>query len=215
MSKVLEAGAPRETAACGGVILHGRGGTAEEMVALAARLAVPEVRWVIPGAEGGRWYPRRFMSPRAGNEASLSKAIASCELALRDASDGGRIPPEQLAIVGFSQGACLASEFLLRRPDVCRAAVMFTGGLIGPDDTPWAVSKGTLDGVSVLLTGSDTDPWVPEERVRRTARVLEALGAEVDLRIYRGRDHLVGDEELALARAFLVRSLVAGLETSR
>ena len=215
MPKVLEVGVPRGTAACGGVIMHGRGGTAEEMTALAGRLAAPGIRWVVPEADGGRWFPHRFMGPRSRNEPFLSEAVASCEQLVNDASDGGRIAPEQLAVVGFSQGACLASEFILRRPRRCRAVVMFTGGLIGPDDTPWAVSDGSLAGVSVLITGSDTDAWVPEERVRRTAQVLEALGAEVELRIYRGRDHLVGDEELALARAFLERTLGAGADTFR
>ena len=157
MPKVLEVGVPRGTAACGGVIMHGRGGTAEEMTALAGRLAAPGIRWVVPEAEGGRWFPHRFMGPRSRNEPFLSEAVASCEQLVNDASDGGRIAPEQLAVVGFSQGACLASEFILRRPRRCRAVVMFTGGLIGPDDTPWAVSDGSLAGVSVLITGSDTD----------------------------------------------------------
>ena len=113
-----------------------------DMWAIAARLAIPHVRWVAPAAEGRQWYPHRFMGPRPPNEPALSEAVALCDRALAEATDDGRIPARGSVVLGFSQGACLASEFVLRHPERCRTLVMLTGGLIGPDDTPWEPAAG-------------------------------------------------------------------------
>jgi phospholipase/carboxylesterase len=187
-------------AAQAGVLLHGRGGRVEEMLELAARLGLEGIRWVAPEAETGSWYPRRFMEPIASNEPFLSHAVAQCARAVEEASEGGRIDPGRISIGGFSQGACLATEYVLRHPGRCGAVMVFTGALIGPPDTDWEASTANLAGLRVLITGSDIDKWVSERRVRDTARVLTALGAEVQLHIYKGRSHVVSDEEVALAR---------------
>jgi phospholipase/carboxylesterase len=185
----------------GGVLLHGRGGTAQQMIELANRLDIDRVRWLAPAAEGGSWYPNRFMEPIASNEPFLSRAIDVSDQAVDAVSDGGRVGQQQLVLVGFSQGACLAVEYALRRPGRCGTVVVLTGGLIGPPATPWPTVD--LRGTRVLITGSDVDEWVPESRVRETARVLERLGADVRLRIYTGRPHVVSDDEVAEARAFI------------
>jgi phospholipase/carboxylesterase len=147
------------------------------------------------------------MKPLDVNEPFLSSALDECERAVDEASEQGRLPSARIIIIGFSQGACLAAEYLLRHPGRCGALVMFTGGLIGPPGTPWrlAPSATTLGGLPVLLTGSDVDEWVPEARVRETANVLTALGADVRCRIYAGRAHIVSDEEIAEARELIAR----------
>jgi predicted esterase len=177
------------------------------MIDLAGRLGLDACRWVAPAAVGGSWYPHRFMEPIQTNEPFLSQAIDACDRAVDDAGEQGRLPPSRIVIVGFSQGACLAAEYALRRPGRCGVVVMFTGGLIGPEGTPWrpAPPATTLRGLSVLLTGSDVDPWVPEARVHETSRVLTALGADVRCHVYIGRAHIVSDEELTEARQIILR----------
>jgi predicted esterase len=196
-----------------GVLLHGRGGTPEEMLNLAGRLDIDGCRWVAPAAEGGSWYPHRFMEPVDTNEPFLSRAIDECDRAVDDASEHGRLGASQVVIAGFSQGACLAVEYALRHPGRCGALLMFTGGLIGPGGSPWRLSPPatTLGGLPVLLTGSDIDEWVPEARVRETARVLASLGAEVRCRIYTGRPHVVSAEEILEAREFITRMNIKNL----
>src|SRR4051812_48936374 len=98
------------------------------MIELASRLDVPGFRWVAPAADGGTWYPHRFWDPIDKNEPFLSQALAACDAAVEEARDGGRVGCDNLAIVGFSQGACIASEYVLRHPGCCRVLVMFTGG---------------------------------------------------------------------------------------
>jgi predicted esterase len=117
------------------------------------------------------------------------------------------VPPERVVIGGFSQGACLALEYAARHARRWGGVIAFTGGLIGPDDTPRDY-VGDFDGTPVLLGTSDPDPHVPVERARHTASVLEGMGARVDLRIYPGLGHTVNREELDAARALL--AAVAG-----
>jgi predicted esterase len=62
----------------------------------------------------------------------------------------------------------------------------------------------------VFLTGSDMDEWIPEERTQQTAQVLADLGAEVEMRVYPSRPHLVSDLELSEARSFLASTVPAG-----
>jgi predicted esterase len=203
----IETGEPRGRARFAGVLLHGRGRTPEEMTELVGGLGLPHFRWVAPRADGGSWYPQRFMEPRPANEPFLSDAVRAAEQALTEATEHGRIGADGSVVLGFSQGACLATEFLLRHPGRCRAAVIFTGGLIGPAGTAWAPVRGTLEGVDVLLTGSDVDEWVPEARVRETAAVLTDLGADVRLRLYPGRDHVVSAREIDEAKEFLEQTV--------
>jgi phospholipase/carboxylesterase len=199
----VEDGPPRARAQRAGVLLHGRGGGPEDMMAIAARLALADWRWVAPGARGQSWYPHRFIEPVETNQPFLMNAVAECDRALDDAADQGRLGPDQLALIGFSQGACLASEYVLRHPGRCRLLVMFTGGIIGAEASQWRDIGPRLEGLRVLLTGSDADEWVPEGRLRDSAQVLADLGADVRLRIYHGRPHEVGDAEIAEARALL------------
>ena len=122
---------------------------------------------------------------------------------MRELEQGG-VPRERQALMGFSQGACLASEYVWRHPGRWGALIAFTGGLIGPPGTTWE-ARGDLLGTPVLLTTSDVDAWVPLDRVKQTATVFRAMGAAVDERVYPGMDHVVSDDEIALARPLLER----------
>ena len=202
--RLRETGQRRGVAELAGVLLHGRGKTPHEKIDLAARLNAPGFRWVVPEAEGGSWYPNRFMEPKEANEPWLSEALASADQAMREAGEGGRLGPDRLAIVGFSQGACLATEYVLRHPRCCGALVIFTGAIIGAESPAfWRAHGPRLEGVRVLITGSDADDWVSEDKVRETADVLRTLGADVTLRLYPGRPHIVTDQELAEAQTLL------------
>lgn len=200
---VAETGPPRAEARRAGLLLHGRERLPEEMLDIADRLAVDAFRWVAPAADGGTWYPHRFTDPIDHNQPFIEQAMDACDAAFVQVHDGGRLAPANLAIVGFSQGACIASEYVLRHPGCCAVLVMFTGGLIGKDVRRWLVSGVRLEGLRVLLTGSDVDEWIPEARTHLTATILSALGADVRLRLYPGRPHIVSDDEIGQARAML------------
>ena len=200
---LAETGPLRRDARRAGLLLHGRERLPEEMLDIADRLNIDDFRWVAPAADGGIWYPHRFIDPFDVNEPFIAQAMDACDAAFIEMRDGGRLSPGQLAIVGFSQGACIASEYVLRHPGCCAVLVMFTGGIIGHDIRRWLVSGVRLDGLRVFLTGSDVDEWIPEARTRLTETILTALGADVRLRLYPGRPHIVSDEEIGEARALL------------
>jgi phospholipase/carboxylesterase len=202
-SPLLESGAPKREATLAGILLHGRDRTREDKVVLASSFGVEGIRWLAPAADTGSWYPGRFFEPRANNEPFLTRAIARCDLVVDEAAEGGRLGPERLVIVGFSQGACLALEYALQRPCRSRTLIVLTGALIGPPDTVWPSSPGLLAGTRILLTGSDADDWISEDQTRHTGRILEALGADVRLRVYHGRPHMVCEDEMREARALL------------
>jgi phospholipase/carboxylesterase len=200
----LEVGQPRGTAQFAGILLHGRGRSPEEMVDLATRLEnLDSIRWIVPAAETGSWYPYRFSDSVALNEPFLSQAIEKCRLAQVEASEEGRLKPERMAVVGFSQGACLAIEFVLRHPGCCGTLIAFTGGFMEQREPNSKILPTSLAGLQVLITGSDIDEWVPEQSSRETARILRELGAEVTLRIYADRPHIVNESELTEARRLL------------
>ena len=204
-SRLREAGEKRGEARLAGVLLHGRGLTAEDKIDLAARLgSMPGIRWVVPVADTpGSWYPGRFWDSSEVNEPFLTRAVERCHEAVEEAGEAGRVGPERIVIIGFSQGACVAVEYALRHPGRCGALIVFTGALMGPAGPDWKAGKPSLDGLRVLLTGSDVDDWVPEENVREAARALTDLGADVRLRVYKGRPHIVSEEEIVEAREFL------------
>jgi predicted esterase len=164
------------------------------------------VRWLAPYAERGLWYPGRFMDSIEANEPHLSRSVQRCYWLMHDASEGGRLGPEQIFIVGFSQGACVAVEYALRYPGACAAIVVFSGCLVGPPGTVWKpAGNASLKGLNVFISGSDVDEWIPESRTRETAQVLADLGANVEMRVYPGRPHIVSKEELAEARECLTK----------
>jgi predicted esterase len=183
--------------------IHGRGQEPEFMRELAERFGPLPARFVAPAASGGSWYPLPFMQPIELNQPHLDHALAAVDQRIDQLLESGTAARD-LALFGFSQGACLLTHLLLTRPRPFGAAVLFTGGFIGPDPiTP--PGDGTLDGMPVLLRSIQDDPWVPAHRVLDSARMFQAAGALVDLRIDPGNEHIVTDEACSTAANLLKR----------
>ena len=199
--RLLTSGRDPSEARAAAILVHGRGGSAEGMLGLAAAIAVEDIAWLGPQAESGAWYPHSFMAAIESNEPWLSASLDLLDrLVARCGADG--LPPERVALAGFSQGACLAAEYAARNARRYGGLVLLSGGLIGPPGTPREY-PGSLSGTPVFLGCSDIDPHIPVERVRETARVLRSMGAEVDERIYPGLGHTVIGDEIDAARRIL------------
>lgn len=183
------------------VLLHGRGGTASGILTLAGELDWPHLAYVAPQAASNAWYPLSFLAPIERNEPHLSQALADVSDVLARLADTG-IPAERTILLGFSQGACLATEFAARHAQRYGGLVALSGGLIGPTGTGRDYA-GSLAGTPVFLGCSDVDPHIPKSRVVETASVLERLGAGVDLRLYPGMGHTVNQDELDAVRGIL------------
>lgn len=207
---VLTAGAPLTDCRAAAILIHGRGRTPDEMIALVDQFAVPGVAYVAPAAAGQTWYPQSFLAPMEHNEPFLSDALAVYAEQIAAAHAAG-VPTQKIILAGFSQGACLTAEFAFRNPAPYGGIILFTGGLIGPQGTTWA-SDGTFAGAPVFIGGADNDPFVPAWRMRETAAVFRSLDAEVVEHIYSSSDHLMTKAEIETARAII--AAVAGSEAS-
>ena len=193
----LEFGAPAG-ADIVAVMMHGRGGSPEDMRNLAAALDCPFVRFIFPRAPEHSWYPKSFLSKLTDNEPKLSASLAACG-AIIDELERDGVAPGQIVLGGFSQGACMTAELLLRRPRRYGAAVILTGGMIGPPDLA-RTPPPELAGLPVYLSGSKVDEWIPVQRTHATADILRAAGADVTLRVFDNRPHMVTDEEIRSVR---------------
>lgn len=201
---VLQAGAPLETADLAMVLLHGRGGSAEDILELGSALHLPNVAYLAPQAAGHTWYPLSFLAPRNANEPYLSSALVKIESVVHNLEQSG-LGRERIVVAGFSQGACLATEFVASHPARYGALIALTGGLIGPPGSLQSSPPGELNGTPALLSSGDPDPHVPWARVEESAAILSAMGAAVTTKRYPGRPHTVTQEELELARNLLLQ----------
>ena len=199
---VFTAGPDPEEAAATLVLLHGRGASAQSMLSLYEELGLDSVAALAPQAANFTWYPHSFLAPMASNQPFLDSALRRVDAVITDLETRG-VKSDRIAILGFSQGACLASEYAARHPRRYGALMVLTGGMIGPPGTPREYA-GSLGGTPVFIGASDPDPHVPFQRVQETADVLGRMAANVDLRRYPGLPHTVNQEELAACRALLV-----------
>ncbi len=199
-SEIFERGVALDEAAGAVILLHGRGASAEDILMLGEHLQLSGVALLAPQATGHSWYPNSFLAPIESNEPWLTSALELVHHLVGRCAAAG-IGAERVAIVGFSQGACLASEFVARYPLRYGAVVAFTGGLIGPPGSDLH-HAGELLGTPVLLSSGDPDPHVPWSRVEETATQLTNMGAAVRVEQYRGRPHTILPGELQMAREF-------------
>lgn len=200
---LLRAGSAASRARGVVLLIHGRGATAESMLPLGDAIAMPELCYVAPQADGYTWYPQSFMAPTAVNEPHLTRALDRVAAIIADILGAG-VPLESFAIVGFSQGACVTSETVLRNPRSYGFVGVLSGGAIGPVGTPRDYS-GTLAGASIFLGCSDQDPHIPLARVKETTEVFRRMGALVTERIYPGSAHGINNDEVVHLRAGLAR----------
>lgn len=198
---VKTAGMPLDRARAAMIMVHGRGGTPENLLAAVPALAHPEFAYLAPSARGNSWYPNSFLAPIPSNEPGISSGMQVLRGLLEHIATAG-IPSERTMLLGFSQGACLSSEFVARHARRYGGLAVLSGGLIGPDGTPRDYA-GSLEGTPVFLGCSDVDAHIPKQRVEQTAGVLRALGGAVDMRIYPGMGHTISEEEMDAVRAMM------------
>jgi phospholipase/carboxylesterase len=197
------AGQPLGTATKALILLHGRGGSAADILLLAAHLHVADFALLAPQAPGNTWYPNSFLAPLAQNEPALSAALTSVAQAVAAAQQHG-IGPGNLYFLGFSQGACLTLEYVARHAARYGGVVAFTGGLIG-DQVYLENYGGDFGGTPMFLGTSDPDFHVPVERVRASTALLTSLGAQVTEKVYPNRGHTITQEEIDLANKLIFK----------
>lgn len=179
------------------VLLHGRGASAEDILGLAQELYSPDIAYLAPQAANSTWYPYSFLAPVEHNEPWLSSALSKVASTI-DLCVSQGVSREKIVVLGFSQGACLATEFVARHPSRYGALVAFTGGLIGPPGADLH-HPGSLGGMPALFSSGDPDPHVPWSRVQESALELERMLAQVMLDRHPNRPHSISAPEIRKA----------------
>ncbi len=200
----LTAGKPLNEATKVMVMVHGRGGSAADILSLSGHITNDDFAFVAPEASGGSWYPYSFLKPLTDNEPYLSSALqVLTSLRARLQSDYN-VKPSQLYWFGFSQGACLVLEFVARNAMEYGGVFGLSGGLIGPPETARDY-VGSFGSTPIFLGCSDTDPHIPKERVLESEQVLRQMGAAVTVKLYPDFPHTINEDELKI-----VNLLIAG-----
>jgi len=202
--QLVTAGTSLSEASAAAVLVHGRGATARSIIQMGAEFQADGLALLAPQAARNTWYPNSFLSPVDQNEPGRTSGLQAIADAITEAEEAG-IPTDHVLVLGFSQGACLASEFVARNPQRYGGLVALSGGLIGEtiDESEY---EGDVEETPVFLGCSDVDPHIPQERVDVTASVFEQLNGDVEKRLYEGMGHGVNEDELEY-----VSSLVADL----
>lgn len=192
---IVQVGPSLKDATAAMIMIHGRGASAESIVGLADELNHNnEVTFLAPQANGFAWYPYSFLAPTEQNQPGLNSGLqAIFDLIVNIEKEG--ISKDNIFILGFSQGACLATEFVARHPGKYAGVIALSGGLIG--DTVNSTNYfGDLKQTPIFLGCSDIDPHIPKERVDETQQVFKGIGGKVTKKIYPGMGHLVNEEEI-------------------
>lgn len=199
--QIVESGQPKEKASKALLLLHGRGSTAEDIITLANQFNVSSFYLAAPQATNRSWYPYSFMAEEASNEPWLSSAVEIVKKLIEETAK--YLPKDQIIIMGFSQGACLALEVSTRYATKYGGVVAFTGGLIG-DTINEKKYKGNFRETKVFIGTSDNDPHVPLARSQQSKELMEKLGANVTLKVYSGMSHTINEDEINTVKSLFI-----------
>lgn len=191
--EILEAGKPLEIADKAVLALHGRGSNASNILSLVKELTGENYYLVAPQATNNSWYPHSFMAPLENNQPWLDSAVDIVSQIVTNLKE--TLTGNNIYVLGFSQGACLALEATTRHASLFGGVIAFTGGLIGEtlDSNRY---NGDFGGSNIYLSNSFHDPHVPLQRSRDSVDELEKRNAQVILDLYEERPHTILQEEI-------------------
>ena len=214
---VVFRGARLEQARLVAIMLHGRGGSADDILSLGDHFGATDIAFVAPEASGRSWWPQSFLAPHEANEPHLSSALSVVDQ-LASKIEGSGAPSDRIVLCGFSQGACLALEHAARTARQYRAVFGLSGGLVGTsnaDDAQveelYGYGQKTFDysnrkdGMTVYMGCHERDPHIPLARVDRSAEVFKELGANVMVDVLPGAGHGIIEGEIERMKLILAR----------
>lgn len=197
--RVLGLGSAVAEGAKGLILLHGRAQSPEWITEQVwDRLVLAGWVGLAPQADQDSWYPERFLVPQELNQPHLAQALERVQHLSDDLVAQG-IPYRSQVIAGFSQGACLASEFIWRQPQAYGGLLVFTGALLDEQPVIRDPAGKNFKGMPVLFSTWAQDPYVPLEYVQASAQSFKQAGAHVRVWGGAGFEHGIQDQEIRLA----------------
>jgi len=201
------------------VFLHGYGADGNDLIEIgrAWQGLLPDAAFVSPHAprpcgqapSGREWFPLTFRDPGerwtgVNAAAPVLNAFLDAELAHR------QLPPQALALVGFSQGTMMALHVGLRRAAAPAAIVGYSGLFVVPENVPPETFAAEIKSKPpVLLLHGDSDDLIPVQALFHAAQALAALGIPAEWHISPGVGHGIDQEGLRQGGEFLARHFAA------
>ncbi|MDX1821459.1 MAG: alpha/beta hydrolase [Paracoccaceae bacterium] len=194
------------------VFLHGYGANGADLLGLADPLGehLPDTLFVAPDAPeacagapfGFQWFPIPWIDGSSEEEAARGMQAAAADL--NAFLDGILVDedllPEQMVLLGFSQGSMMSLHVAPRREDPIAGVIAFSGRLLQPELLP----DETVSRMPVLLVHGDADDVVPVQSLPQAAQALEDAGfTEVFAHIMKGTAHGIAPDGLSVALAFM------------
>ncbi|REG94416.1 alpha/beta hydrolase [Algoriphagus antarcticus] len=194
MTKIKTAGISLSKAKKAAILIHGRGANAGSILSLAKHLKLDDYALLAPESDGGSWYPYSFLAPDESNKVALKDSLETIREAWDQIVEVG-ITPENVVLIGFSQGACLSLEFAAQNAQKLKGVIAFTGGLIGEKIQKEKYS-GDFSGTRIFIGSSEKDFHVPLSRIKESETLLSRMGAKVKLLIFKDSNHTIREEEM-------------------
>ena len=187
------------------VFIHGYGSDGEDLISLGKAWAsiLPNTLFVAPhgpiacevNPSGNQWFGLRDWDP-----ARILKEVQALTPAFNRYLDGllktHGLPPEKLALVGFSQGAMLALHVALHRPR-CAGIIGYSGAFLD-DPIELKVARPPI----LLIHGTEDQVLPPSFSQMAEAR-FKALSVPVTLSLLPGLEHGIDGRGLGMGGAFL------------
>jgi phospholipase/carboxylesterase len=194
------------------VFLHGYGANGADLLGLADPLGehLPDTLFVAPDAPeacagapfGYQWFPIPWIDGSSEEEAArgMQAAVADLNAFLDGILVEEDLLPEQMVLLGFSQGAMMSLHVAPRREDPIAGVVAFSGRLLQPELLP----DETVSRMPILLVHGDADDVVPVQSLPQAAQALQDAGfTEVFAHIMKGTAHGIAPDGLSVALAFM------------
>lgn len=150
----------------------------------------------------GQWFDRA--ADPTTRQAAMRRSAGELDAFLDAILAQRRLPPANLALVGFGEGASMALEVGLRRAVPPAAIISFAGSYEGSDALGTEISARP----PVLLIHGDADDTVPYAALAKTKELLKAAGLEVKSLTRKGIGHTVDDDAVLIAGDYLTKILV-------
>lgn len=162
------------------VMLHGRSGSEDVMwifrKALPANWLVVAPRAIERDPRGGySWYVR--LDDDYGDLAAFQPAVTAVVDFIHALPRLYNTDPEQVYLMGFSQGAATSYGVAMTHPGLVQAVA----GLVGfvPDECGSAVDLAVLRDLPIFMAVGKQDERIPYERSLQCAEVLRTAGTEL------------------------------------
>jgi phospholipase/carboxylesterase len=194
------------------IFLHGYGADGQDLLGLAEPLAphLPNTMFLAPNAPercgmnpmGYQWFPIPWIDGSSEEEAAegLARAADDLNAFLDRVMVEADMIPEQVALVGFSQGTMMSLHVAPRRDEAFAGVVGFSGRLLAPE----TLVDEVVVRPPVLLIHGDQDDVVPISSLPAAAEALQGAGwSEVYAHVMKGTAHGIAPDGLSVALAFL------------